>query len=332
MNEKENILLAFEGKKPEWTPCFWNGAQIILSTAVLNIPQLGSKEGYDWFGVHWTATEDTGGMFTPTVGMPVPLTDIELWRDQVKFPDLSAIDWEETAKRDYEMFGIDRENMVLDYYNGNGLFERLHFLMGFEEALMAIVTNPEDVYDLVGAIADHYIEIAHYIAKYYKPDYYTFLDDYAHVRGLFISPETFDELFAPHLKRIIDAVESTEMRFKMHCCGMQELLLDNFYEIGVRRLDPCQPCNDLVAMKERYPEISLMGGLDLQGVVDYPGVTEEQLRAEVRRCIDEYGPAGGFVIFGGGVDLYSPTAFEPDQKMGIIVDESTKYAKIKASA
>lgn len=327
MTEKENLALALDGKKPEWTPCFWNGGQIILSTAVRNIPPIGDMQGYDWHGVHWTATEDTGGMFTPTVGMPFVLTDITKWKEQVPFPDIEAIDWEDAAKRDYEFFGIDRENNILDYYNGNGLFERLHFLMGFEESMLAIMEEPEAVYELVGAIADMYIAIAGKIAEYYKPDYYTFLDDYAHVRGLFISPDTFEELFAPHLKRIIDFVESTDMKFKMHCCGRQDLLLDNFYKLGIRRLDPGQPCCDLVGMKTRYPDISIMGGLDLQGVVDKADVTEEELRKEVRRCIDEYGPAGGFSIFGGSVDLYNPAMYAPDKKMGIIIDEANRYGK-----
>lgn len=328
MTEKENILLAYEGKKPQWTPCFWAGAQLLLSSAVKNIPGLGLTEGYDWFGVHWTATENTGWMFTPTADKPHVLTDVTKWREQVRFPNLEEIDWAATAERDFAFFGTDRTK-VQDYYQGNGLFERVHFLMGFEEAMVAIQTEPEAVYELVGAIADMYIAIAEKIAIYYKPDLYTFLDDYGHHRGIFISPETFDRLFAPHLKRIIDFVNTTDMKFKMHCCGMQELLLDNFNKIGVRRLDPCQPCNNLVAMKARYPDISLMGGMDIQGVIDFPGVTEEQLRAEVRRCIDMYGPMGGYIMFGATVELYNPASFAPGQKMGIILEEAANYARSK---
>ncbi|MEL4105884.1 uroporphyrinogen decarboxylase family protein [Oscillospiraceae bacterium WX1] len=324
MTEKENIILAFDGKMPEKTPCFWTAAQLILSSAVKNIPTLGLTEGYDWFGVHWTATEDTGWMFSPTADKPHVLTDITKWREQVKFPDIEKIDWETAAANDMMFFNIDRENKVMDYYHGNGIFERLHFLMGFEEAMVAIIEEPEAVYDLMGAVADMYIAIAEKIDQYYKPDYYIFLDDYAHRLGLFVSPATFDKLFAPHLKRIVDFVGTTGMKFKMHCCGMQELLLDNFYKIGIRRFDPGQPCNDLVAMKKRYPDIAIMGGLDIQGVVDYPGVTEEQLRAEVRRCIREYGPMGGYIIFGATVALYMPEAYAPGQKMGIILDEYYK--------
>ena len=66
----------------------------MISSVICNCPAFGTKEGYDWWGVHWTATDNTGGMFTPTVGYPPVLTDITKWREQVKFPDISNIDWE----------------------------------------------------------------------------------------------------------------------------------------------------------------------------------------------------------------------------------------------
>ncbi|KPU44443.1 hypothetical protein OXPF_19370 [Oxobacter pfennigii] len=130
-------------------------------------------------------------------------------------------------------------------------------------------------------------------------------------------------------KRLVDFVNTTSMKFISHCCGMEEILLDSFYKIGIRRFDPCQPCNNLKKMKERYPDIALIGGLDLQGCVDLSDVTEDELRQEVRRCIDEYGPLGGYTIYGCSVSMYDPSAFAPGKKMGIICGEAISYAKSK---
>lgn len=324
MTEQENLRTALDGGNPEHIPCFWAGGQIVTSSVIGNLPSFEHTEGYDAFGVHWTATESSGWMFSPTVGVPYVLEDVTEWKEKVRFPDIDAIDWEAAGKKD--MANVD-SNRLTNFYAGNGLFERLHLLMGFENAMMAILDEPEAVYELVGAIADMYVKITAKIGEYYKPEYYTFLDDYAHKSGAFISPKTFDEFFAPHLQKIVETAEKGGMKFILHCCGQEQIFIDNFYKIGIRRLEPCQPCNDLAQMKKKHPDIALMGGLDLQRIVDYPGVTEEQLRKEVRRCIDEYGPLGGYSIYGCSVSMYNPSEYAPDRKMGILIDESIKSVK-----
>ncbi|MDR1422749.1 MAG: hypothetical protein LBI64_07820 [Coriobacteriales bacterium] len=332
ITEKENLTIALDGGIPEWTPLFFNGAQTVMSTAMQDVPPAGSGRGLDWFGVDQVSTPETFGMFTPTVGVPHVLTDITQWRDQVRIPDLESTDWEAVAKRDLETFRIDRENYVFDYKFGTGLFERLHYLMGFEESMIAIALEPDSVYELIGALTDFYIKRAEIIAEFYKPDYFTLMDDYTHISGQFISGTTFDALFAPHIKRIVDFVATTDMKFKLHCCGRAELLLDNFYRIGIRRFDPVQPCNDLADMRRRYPDISLMGGLDLQGVTDHPRATEEDIRKEVRRCVDEYGPLGGYVMYCCTIYKADPQSYLPGGRMFFLMDEASSYAKCVAGA
>ena len=324
MTEKENLQIALDGGKPDHVPCFWAGGQLMISTVVGNIPPLGQPSGYDWWGVHWTATENSGGMFSPSVGVPFVLSDITKWREEVKFPDISNINWEEAAARDTSW--LDPNKLTNFYGLANGIFERIHFLMGFEETMYALIEEPEEVAALANAIADFYVKVIEKIGQYYKPDYFTFLDDYAHKNGAFMSTKTFDEIFAGPLKKIVDAVNNNGMKYIHHCCGQEQLFLENFHRIGIRRIDPCQPCNDLLAMKNKFPDMSLIGGLDLQGVVDMVDVTEDALRKEVRRCIDEYGSIDGYTLYGVSVSMYDPTSYAPDGKMGIIIDEAVKYA------
>ena len=63
------------------------------------------------------------------------IKDITSWRDFVKVPDLiancSADElWEPYLKRVEE---VDRENYLVMAFAPTGVFERLHFLMGFED-------------------------------------------------------------------------------------------------------------------------------------------------------------------------------------------------------
>lgn len=328
MTNRENALIALKGGAPEAVPCFFSSCQIVIATPMQEGPPIMGSAGYDGYGVHQTPTESGGGMFTPTPTIPPVLTDITKWREQVKFPDYENWDWVTIATADKEMMHLDPENYVQDLYCANGLFERLHFLMGFEDAVCAILEEPEHAFDLVGAIADKKIEFARKVAQYYKPDVFTFLDDYAYKEGLFISPSTFREIFKPHLARVVKAVHETGMIYKQHCCGKMESLLDDFMEIGITAFDPVQPLNNIPAMKKKtLGKAGLMGGLDVQNIIDKHGVTEGEIRAEVRRCIDQYAEGGGYMIYGASLGMYNPSSYAPDGRLGIVIDECFKYGQ-----
>lgn len=325
MTEKENVQVALEGGIPEHTPLFWNGGQLMVSSVIGNMPVPGTAEGYDWWGVHWTACEEACGAFSPTAGRPPVITDITRWREQVKLPDISGIDWEAAAARDTAHLD---PNKVTNFYGlANGVFERIHFLMGFEETMIALAEEPEEVAALAETIGDFYCRIIEKVGQYYRPDYFTLLDDYCHQNGAFMSKAVFRQCFAPALRKIRDTAEACGMKFILHCCGKSETMLDCFHEAGIRRLEPCQPINDICAMKAQYPDMSFMGGLDLQGVIDNPEATEEDLRKEVRRCVDAYSEGGRYVVFGVTLSMHDPSAYAPGKKMAILMEEALRYKR-----
>ena len=86
---------------------------------------------------------------------------------------------------------------------------------------------------------------------------------------------------------------------------------------------------DPQVMMEKYPDMVFLGGLDVQNLVDVPGVTEEAIRKEVRRCIDTYGKAkGNYIIYGALVSLHDPAAYGPGGKIWMIMDEANKYTEV----
>jgi len=328
MTPRDNALIALKGGIPESVPCYYASCQIVISQLYQETPPKSQNEGYDGYGVHQTKTEGSGGMFTPTPGKPYVLTDITKWKEQVTFPEFESFDWEKAAKEDRERLHLDPERYVQDMFCSNGLFERLHFLMGFEEALCAIMEEPEAVSDLVTEIANTKIKFIEKAAKYYTLDYFTILDDYAHKNGLFLSPNTFREIFKPQLKRLVECVQDHGIIYKQHCCGKMDALLDDFLELGITAFDPIQPVNDVASMKKKtLGKAGLIGGLDVQNIIDREGVTEAQIRTEVRRCIDEYGPGGGYMIYGSSLHMYNKDSYKPDGVIGIIMDECESYGK-----
>jgi uroporphyrinogen-III decarboxylase len=77
--------------------------------------------------------------------------------------------------------------------------------------------------------------------------------------------------------------------------------------MGVDIWNPCQPCNDLAALKKRFPgRLTFCGGIDSQFVLDRPGVTLEEVRAEVRKRIDELAEKGGYIAAPSHSVRYDP--------------------------
>ena len=323
---KEKILSVLHGHDEQFVPCFFQDFQLMFVDKMGERPPMGVKEGFDAWGVHQTATENTGGAFTPTPIYPFVLEDVTEWEDVVQFPDYDSVDWKAEAQKLEDSGTLDRENKVQDIFCANGLFERMHFLMGVENTCISLLTEPEACEALIEKIADTKIKLIHGALPYYKPDVYTFLDDYAHAQGLFISKDLFRSMFKPHLKRIVDAVHEEGVLCKLHCCGKMQELAEDYMEIGVDAMDPMQPMNDIVSIQKLFDhKIGIMGGLDVTGVIDNPSASEEQIRSEVRRCMDTYGPGGGYIMYCASTQLRTPGAFDPDGIFGILLDEYRKH-------
>lgn len=284
------------------------------------IPERSEKEdGFDWFGVEWRFEPKAGAPMVPVGSKKI--TDITKWREQLTFPDLSKLDWEKLGAE--ETADWDRENKVSLIMNNQGCFERTHALMGFEDALTAMIVEPEAYKELVNAIADYEIEIVSILGKYYKPDVLMMQDDYGTGRSTFMSVSQWREIFKEPVSRIVKAVHDNGMVYEHHSCGYVEPLIDDLLEIGIDALDPIQPCNNQAAIKAKYHgRLTLVGGQDSQGVLERPGVTEEEIRAEMRRVYDLFGPGGGYVNFPITIKYdYVPVMIDEHFKM------ATRYAQ-----
>ena len=99
-----------------------------------------------------------------------------------------------------------------------------------------------------------------------------------------------------HTHRIYDCLKSLGIIINQHSCGRIESIFGDVVEMGADMWNPCQPCNDLPKLKHQYGDrISFCGGIDSQFVLARPGVTALEVRAEVRRRIDELAEGGGYI-------------------------------------
>ncbi|MBP2662063.1 MAG: hypothetical protein H6Q71_11 [Firmicutes bacterium] len=324
MNRKENYMEALYHRPTEFVPTFFSAVHSVGFGAgngpwFEKGPQGGGRDG---FGVPWVTPPSGGGAPIPKPGNFV-LEDIMEWKS-LTFPDIRAFDWESEAKK--ELSGCDRDEFVVDYGCGNGIFERLAAVMGFEEALCSLYTEPEVCYDFFIAITDYKIKVAEKVATYYKANVFTNYDDIAMERNLFISPEIYRKLIKPHHKRLNDAVRELGMLPLYHCCGRAEALIEDFIETGAQGWTSVQPCNDIVSLLKNYgSQIAIIGGFDSNGRPGMTDASEEEVRGEVRRCFDTYGTYNGYVLFGAKI----VNSLDPNIVAGAylpIIDEAEKYA------
>jgi hypothetical protein len=278
--------------------------------------------GYDGFGVRWVTPLSGGGASIPAPGEFI-LKDVRDWKKIVTIPDLEAVDFESLAAA--ELANIDSNRVAVSAISGNGIYERIGALMGFENALVSLIEEPEACNELFTAITDFKIRLAEKYAQYYKADVFVNFDDIASEKTLFMSPDTYRSLIKPHHKRLNEAVINLGMIPVQHTCGKGDLLVEDYIETKAACWSSVQPTNDVKYILETYGDkFCLEGGFDSNGKPGQPDATPEVIEAETERCIKEYGSLPGF-IFAGFVLRASLDPSETMSSMSVIMNTFMKY-------
>jgi hypothetical protein len=302
LSSKENYLSALRHEETEYVP--------FASADSVRCPSISLDRGnqssnfLDGFGVRWVVSDSALTGLIPAPGEFI-LKDITRWKTSIPIPDVEQYDWQKFADEN-EVAIINRDTLATGYTCHTGIWERLAALMGFEEAMIALVEEPEACYELLGAITDFKIKLAEKIAKHLKPDFFVNFDDIATQRNLFMSPETYRTLIKPHHKRLNDAVMNAGIIPVQHTCGHAELCVEDYIETGAAAWSTVQTSNDIAGLLDKYGDkFSFEGGFDSNGKPGRPDATIPEIRAEVERCFREYGGKKGFMFSGSALAAVS---------------------------
>lgn len=330
MTEKENLLRAIRHQNPQWVP---NAFKIMQTVCFLDPPVVERPigAGTDDWGVKYlfnAAAED--GSY-PFQGDYV-LTDVTKWREQVRFPDVDTMDWSDIAegweRKSIDLDAIDRENRLVIGLVRIGVFERLYLLMGMENALINYIAEPEAMAELAEAIADYRIALIKKFAQTVKLDMIWYSDDWGTQSSLFVSPEIWRQIIMPQTKRIYDCAKELGLMVCQHSCGRIEPIFADFVSMGPDIWNPCQPCNDLAALKKAFgDQICFFGGIDSQRI-GRSDVTLEEVRAEVRLRIDQLAGVGGYIAAPSQTTVYKP---EIMAAMFTEIDAYGKYPHVSSA-
>jgi len=309
LTPKENYLRALRGEVPEWVTHYVYGiaapgapdaANAMYEPSVLAGYRLDGG-GRDIWGVLHVPSDSAGGAVIPDNSeFILPLEKLTRWRDYIKAPDFSHIDWEKLYNDDMKKMPVDRNITALFLGFNMGYFQTLMSFMGFEDGLTAFYEEPEAVHELLHYISDFYMDMADKTIDIVKPDILMMADDTAAWANPFISAEMYREFILPHHEKYAKRGRERGLPMTMHNCGKCEGVLDMLVDIGICGWDPAQTCNDLAGIKKKFGNrLLITGGWDARGRLLEPDVTDEEIRQSVRDVMDKLAPGGGYMFAGG---------------------------------
>ena len=253
----------------------------------------GSPDAVDQFGVTWTLPDGQMGAFPLHDDEHRVLKDITKWREILHKPFIPE---------DPGYWGMlngiaaqtDRENQYVCAVQTQGIFERLHALMGMEDALANFYEEPEEVEALIEFLTECELDFAKVMIEKCHIEAVLHHDDWGATENSFLSPAMFEEFIVPAYKKIYGFYKENGILIVHHNDGYSKNLVPYMVDMGIDIWQGCIPTNDLPELIEKYGDkITFMGEIETR-LLDVPGWTPELVSAEVERACRK-GSKNGFI-------------------------------------
>lgn len=182
--------------------------------------------------------------------------------------------------------------------NGEVFSPFTHFmeLLGYENALMALLDDPAKVHALMDRLTES--SVAWAIAQT-RAGVDAVLISSAFAGGGFLSREMYAEFVLPYERRLADAVRAAHKPVYTHTCGAIGDRLDLMVEThidGLDTLDPPPLGNALLeeAKREVGQQVFLKGNMN--SVELLLARSEAEVAAEANRCLEAAREGGGYIL------------------------------------
>lgn len=294
MTAKEQLLAMLHGQKVEgiineWDPFF----QLWDPVAGFVTPARPGATVKDAWGVTLSWESDQPGVMPLEGEEYLVCPDITRWRETVIAPDLDGQTFDYTDVLAQKAAAHAQGKLAMAFAP-IGIFELLHNLLGFENALMDFLIEPEEMHDLVDYLTEFRLKYFKLIAENIRPDVMLFHDDWGSKHNLFMSPQVWREFIKPAYEKIYGYLHDQGIIIMHHADSHLELIVEDMEELGIDIWQGALPQNDIPAIQKRTKKMIIMGGIDA-AVVDHAEVDEAAIRAEVDRACREYLPGGRYI-------------------------------------
>jgi uroporphyrinogen decarboxylase len=186
---------------------------------------------------------------------------------------------------------------------GGTMFAYAWFLCG-DDWFIDLATNPPFVEALMDKLLEVQLAEAESVLQAVGPEGIDIAicsaDDFGMQTGLLISPEQYRRFCKPRQRIFFDYVRShSRAKIFMHCDGAIYPLIPDFVDLGVDILNPvqveCAGLEDTARLKREFGrDLTFWGAINIQDTLTFG--SEQQVKDEVRRRIEDLAPGGGFIL------------------------------------
>jgi uroporphyrinogen-III decarboxylase len=183
-------------------------------------------------------------------------------------------------------------------------------LMSFQDYLLWATEATDHFARAVDALAERVLEnlrrqLAVCVLDLYRivgPEYFT---------PPYLPPAMFERFVVPHVIEMTRLIHSRGGKVRLHCHGKIGRVLDMILNAGCDGIDPCEPPPDgdmdLAEVKRRCHArgVSVWGNMELR-LLEHG--TPDEVRAEVRKIMEQAKDGGGFVLMPTAAPINVPLA------------------------
>ena len=174
-----------------------------------------------------------------------------------------------------------------------GVFSSLRTLFGFEQIMYTFYDDPRLVHDILSHLTELWLSLFESVLSQVDVDYAYFWEDMSYKSGPMVSPPIFRAFLMPVYKRINAFFRARGIDITLlDTDGNVWELIPLFLEGGVTGLYPFEvrAGMDVAEVRQRYPRLQMMGGIDKNALVEGPEAIDREL-ARVAPVI----ASGGYV-------------------------------------
>lgn len=184
------------------------------------------------------------------------------------------------------------------------LFERFQYLRGTEDLYCDIALEEDEMFDMFELTMDF---MRTYVSKWLEMDIdaVAFGDDWGAQMALLISPASWEKLFKPLYKELIDLIKAAGKKVFFHSDGYIFDLYPQFIELGVDAINSQLWCMGVEKVAKDFAgKITFWGEISRQTTL--PDGTEEEILAAGKKMKDLLFLNGGGLIGQGEINRDVP--------------------------
>lgn len=194
---------------------------------------------------------------------------------------------------------------------GNFLWERYHFLRGWENSMRDLIKRPKQMDELLDRLTDYFMAVAdEWIQR--GVDGILATDDLGGQHEPLMSPKVYQQMFIPRVKKIIEYCHDHGEHFILHLCGDLRELMPSLVDAGLNvfQFDGPDQTNVEYCSEHFGGKVTFMDVVDIQNIMPATRGTTADIVRYMKRLIYHLGRFDGGLI---ALEYSSPSILKPQK-------------------